>query len=51
MFGWTNFHVGIDTVGDLIFDIAGVITAALAISRHRVSLVRRPFWHSEPTGS
>lgn len=51
MFGWTNFHVGIDTVGDLIFDIAGVITAALAISRHRVSFVRRPFWHSEPASS
>ncbi len=47
MFGWTNFHVGIDTAGDLIFDIAGVLTAALAISRHRVSLLKRPFWHAE----
>jgi magnesium-transporting ATPase (P-type) len=51
MFGWTNFHVGIDTVGDLIFDIAGVLTAALAISRHRVSLLKRPFWHAEGAAS
>jgi len=51
MFGWTNFHVGIDTAGDLIFDIAGVLTAGLAISRHRVSLVRKPFWHHENASS
>lgn len=51
MFGWTNFHVGIDTAGDLIFDIAGVLTAGLAISRHRVSLVRKPFWRHEPASS
>lgn len=44
-FGWRNFHPGIDTLGDLIFDVAGVITAAFLISRHRVSAIKRPFWH------
>jgi hypothetical protein len=48
-FGWGNFHPGIDTLGDLIFDIAGVMTAAVMISRHRVSALRKPFWHSEPS--
>lgn len=51
MFGWTNFHIGVDTVGDLIFDVAGVLTAGLAISRHRVSLLKRPFWHAERTAA
>ena len=46
LFGWGNFHAGVDTLGDLIFDVAGVMTAALLISRHRVSALRRPFWHA-----
>jgi hypothetical protein len=48
MFGWTNFHAGIDTTGDLMFDIAGIATAAMLISRHGVSALKRPFWHAEP---
>jgi len=44
--GWTNFHAGIDTVGDIMFDIAGVTSAALIISRHRVSAIKLPFWHA-----
>ena len=47
LFGWTNFHIGVDTVGDLIFDVAGVLTAAVAIARHRVSLLKKPFWHAD----
>lgn len=47
IFGWTNFHPGVDTVGDLIFDFTGVFTAAVVIGRHRVSTLRRPFWHAE----
>ncbi len=50
-FGWRNFHPGIDTLGDLIFDVAGVMTAALLISRHRVSAIRMPFWHAEASGT
>jgi len=48
LFGWTNFHPGIDTVGDLIFDFAGIISAGIVIARHRVSAIKRPFWHAEP---
>ncbi len=47
LFGWTNFHPGVDTAGDLIFDFAGVIVAGTLISRHRFSVLRRPFWHCE----
>lgn len=47
LFGWTNFHIGVDTLGDLIFDLAGVLTAAIVIVRHRVSAIKRPFWHAE----
>jgi len=47
LFGWTNFHPGIDTIGDLIFDMAGVTIAGLMIGRHRLSVLERPFWHSE----
>lgn len=50
-FGWGNFHPGIDTLGDLIFDVAGVATAAVLISRHRVSAIRLPFWHAEHAGA
>jgi len=46
-FGWANFHPGIDVVGDLIFDTAGIAVAAFMIARHKTSVVRRPFWHSE----
>lgn len=49
IFGWSNFHPGVDTVGDLIFDFAGVLCAGIVIARHRVSAVRKPFWHVEPT--
>ena len=48
-FGWGNFHPGVDTLGDVIFDVAGIVTAAVLISRHRVSALRRPFWHAERT--
>jgi hypothetical protein len=48
LFGWRNFHPGIDTVGDLIFDIAGILTAAFVIGRHKYSALKRPFWHAEP---
>jgi len=47
IFGWTNFHPGIDTIGDLIFDFAGIAIAALMIGRHRISVIERPFWHAE----
>lgn len=50
-FGWGNFHPGVDTLGDVIFDVAGVMTAAVLISRHRVSAVKRPFWHAEHAGA
>ena len=43
--GWTNFHPGLDTAGDVIFDVAGIATAALVISRHEFTAMRRPFWH------
>jgi hypothetical protein len=46
IFGWTNFHPGIDTIGDLIFDMAGITIAGLMIGRHRVSMIRRPFWQA-----
>ncbi len=45
IFGWSNFHPGIDTVGDLIFDFAGTICAGIVIARHRVTVIRKPFWH------
>ena len=45
LFGWGNFYPGVDTLGDVIFDVAGIVTAAVVISRHRVSVLRRPFWH------
>jgi cbb3-type cytochrome oxidase subunit 3 len=51
LFGWANFHPGIDTVGDLIFDLSGVITAALVVGRHRTSALKRPFWHASGTPS
>lgn len=47
MFAWRNFHPGIDVVGDLIFDTAGIATAAFVIARHRASVVGKPFWHSD----
>ena len=49
IFGWTNFHPGIDTVGDRIFDIAGITVAGLVIARHRVSVIKKPFWQAEST--
>ena len=48
IFGWSNFHPGIDTVGDLIFDFAGIIVAGIVIARHRVSVIKRPFWQPNP---
>ena len=47
IFGWTNFHPGVDTAGDLIFDFAGIICAGIVIARHRVSAIRKPFWARE----
>ena len=47
-FGWSNFHPGVDTMGDIIFDVAGVFTAAVVIARHRISVLERPFWHDVP---
>ncbi|MGD9962343.1 MAG: hypothetical protein AB7S97_00360 [Thermoplasmata archaeon] len=51
LFGWGNFHPGADTLGDVIFDVAGVVTAAVLISRHRFSVLRRPFWHEGPSAA
>jgi hypothetical protein len=51
LFGWANFHPGIDTVGDLIFDFAGILVAGLVIARHRVSVLKRPFWHGHASAS
>ncbi len=48
LFGWTNFHPGTDTVGDLTFDLAGVTIGGLVISRHGASLLSRPFWQDRP---
>ena len=45
--GWTNFHAGVDTAGDIIFDIAGVASAAIVVARHKVVAMRRPFWHAD----
>ena len=47
MMGWANFHAGIDTIGDIIFDVAGVATAATVIARHGVTAIKRPFWYAE----
>jgi len=47
LFGWRNFHPGVDTAGDIMFDIAGIVTASLVIWRHRYSPLKRPFWHAE----
>jgi hypothetical protein len=51
VFGWSNFHPGVDTTGDIIFDVAGVFTAAVVIARHRVSALKRPFWHNVPSAA
>jgi hypothetical protein len=51
VFGWTNFHPGVDTAGDLIFDFAGVFTAGVLIARHRVSTLTRPFWYIDAVPS
>ena len=51
IFGWSNFHPGIDTAGDLIFDFAGILTAGVVIARHRVSVLRIPFWHGEASAA
>ncbi len=47
IFGWSNFHPGIDTAGDLIFDFAGIVVASLLIGRHGTSALKRPFWHTD----
>lgn len=44
LFGWSNFHAGIDTTGDIIFNFAGTASAGIMIAMHRVSVLRRPFW-------
>ena len=46
LMGCADFHAVLDTIGDILFDAAGVITAALLISRHDVNAMRCPFWHS-----
>lgn len=51
VFGWSNFHPGVDTMGDLIFDFAGIFTAALVIARHRTSVLRIPFWTGESSAA
>ena len=47
--GWGNSRGVVDTVGDMIFDLAGIFTAAILIARHRFIAIRRPFWHSGPS--
>jgi hypothetical protein len=44
-FGWANYHAGVDTLGDLLFDLAGVASAWLIMHRHGIMVIRRPFWH------
>ncbi len=51
LFGWSNFHPGVDTVGDLIFDFAGIIVAGTVVARHRFSALRKPFWHHDPASA
>lgn len=46
LFGWSNFHAGVDTVGDVMFGIAGTITGGILIARHGVRVLDRPFWSS-----
>ncbi len=50
-FGWTNFHSGVDTVGDILFDVAGVMSAATLIARHRIVAMRLPFWHADASAA
>lgn len=51
LLGWGNSRGVVDTVGDMIFDLAGVLTAAILIARHRFIALRRPFWHSDPSAA
>jgi hypothetical protein len=51
LLGWGNSRGVVDTVGDMIFDLAGVLTAAILIARHRFIALRRPFWHNEPSAA
>lgn len=49
--GWTNFHAGVDTMGDVIFDIAGVTSAAILVARHGIIAMKLPFWHAGASAS
>jgi hypothetical protein len=51
VFGWANYHAGVDTLGDVVFDLAGVASAWLMMHRHNVMAIRRPFWHAEVAGT
>ena len=46
LLGWANFHAGVDTIGDIIFDVAGVLAAGVIIARHRVVAIKTPFWYA-----
>lgn len=46
LFGWSNYHAGVDTAGDIIFGFAGIAVAGMLIVRHRISAIDRPFWSS-----
>lgn len=50
-FGWTNFHPGVDTIGDILFDVAGVVSAATLIARHGIVAMRLPFWHADASAA
>lgn len=47
LYGFKNAHDNVDTVGDLIFNLAGIAAAAIVIGRHNLSVLKRPFWHAE----
>ncbi len=47
LYGLKNTHGYVDTVSDLIFNVAGIAAAAIVISRHNYSVLRRPFWYAE----
>jgi hypothetical protein len=47
LLGWGNSRGLVDTVGDIIFDLAGVTTAAVLIARHRFAAIKMPFWNAD----
>lgn len=46
LYGWKNIHGYVDTVSDLMFNLAGIAAAGIVIKRHNYSVLKQPFWHS-----